>query len=598
MRKRLTRAAAFLLCVVLCIPQAFSAGPGAEKRLRVGLAYGSGALTAANLQNNSGYGSGYRFGYFRNDLTFEEVGSTDARTEQITVLPTVPMYRSGSSYSTSGSGQAIGCYHVLMEVCADFDQAQALAGRYQDGFPAWINGEYQVRVGAYETKEEAEQANASLNGRGVQGTGSYGVNVVATGSSQILFQFDGGQSRPLGVMPDVTGAPDVRTWFKGYKYRGGFRYERIGGGSALTVVNVVDMETYIKGVIPYEMSNDWPMEALKTQAVCARSYAYQNIAQNRHSKYGFDLCNTTDCQVYHGVGSGSNRYQANERTDRAVDETAGMYGLYDGQPIQAFYSSSHGGASESVENVWGTKLSKFPYLCGVKDPYEQDVARLNPKSSWEKTYTRQELTSRLQSRGYGVGTMVESMELTYSPLGNVIQVKVNYENRRSNSFTPKMSWGVLSLFGLSSLHFTINGAGAESGRPTEPGSGNTSQGGLVVNGQDKLDPKQPVYTISGSGTTTQVNTDGLYVISGNGTVSPALDQKGGQPGEKPDQTDTPAGTVVTVSGDRYVIRGGGNGHQIGMSQYGAYAMAQRGFTYDEIVEFYYPGVRVGAFNPR
>lgn len=75
-------------------------------------------------------------------------------------------------------------------------------------------------------------------------------------------------------MPDVTGEDEVRTWFQGYKYHGGFRYERIGGGD-LTVVSVVDMETYIKGVIPFEMSNDWPLEALKAQAICAQELCLQ-----------------------------------------------------------------------------------------------------------------------------------------------------------------------------------------------------------------------------------------------------------------------------------------------------------------------------------
>ena len=128
--------------------------------------------------------------------------------------------------------------------------------------------------------------------------------MTATGSTQILFQFDGGSARALGIMPDVTGAGTVRTWFKGYRYYGGFRYERINGGN-LTVVNIVDMETYIKGVVPYEMSNSWPLEALKAQAICARSYAYNNILQNKHKSYHFDVCNTTDCPVYCGAGSNS-----------------------------------------------------------------------------------------------------------------------------------------------------------------------------------------------------------------------------------------------------------------------------------------------------
>ena len=90
------------------------------------------------------------------------------------------------------------------------------------------------------------------------------------------------------------------------------------------------------------MSNDWPLEALKAQAICARSYAYNNISQNKHSAHHFDVCSSTDCQVYRGAGSNVSSYQSTDRTDRAVEETAGEYALYDGTVIEAFYSSSHG----------------------------------------------------------------------------------------------------------------------------------------------------------------------------------------------------------------------------------------------------------------
>ena len=116
------------------------------------------------------------------------------------------------------------------------------------------------------------------------------------------------------------------------------------------------------------MSNSWPLEALKVQAVCARSYAYNNLRSSRHTSYHFDVCNTTDCQVYYGAGPNNASYQANDRTDRAVEETAGEYARYDGQVIEAFYSSSHGGASESVYHVWGSSLEDYPYLKGVTDP--------------------------------------------------------------------------------------------------------------------------------------------------------------------------------------------------------------------------------------
>lgn len=572
--------AAVLLAVVLALPTALAAGSGGEM-VRVGLAYGSGALVNANLENNTGYGSGYRMGYFDDDLDFVELAWTDEDETQITMVKTQNTWVNGTSYSNSDNGgDVIGCYHVLVESgYRSYEQAAADAQKYRDGFVAWIDGDYQVRAGSYTSRQEAEDAAQSLGGT-VAGTSSYAVNVTRTGTAEILFQFDGGDALALGVMPDVTGADAVRTWFKGYRYYGGFRYERIGGGD-LTVVNIVDLETYIKGVVPYEMSSSWPLEALKVQAVCARSYAYINIHSGKHTSYHFDVCNTTDCQAYYGAGTNSSSYQATERTDQAVDETAGEYAWYDGQVIEAFYSSSHGGASESVYNVWGTSLEQYPYLCGVEDPYEADMASKNSYSSWTVSYTSSELAQWLENYGYDASSGIESLTLTYSDLGNVIQVRVNYRDGGSDTIRPS---SMRSVFGISSIRFTVNGQAASSGSGTTSSSG----GGLTANGSTSLDSQGTYTVISGSGSLSQAGLDGLYAISGSGSITPAEDAaSGGGSG-----TDTPTGTQVTVSGSSYSFQGSGNGHQLGLSQYGAWAMAERGFTYEEIIEFYYPGTYV------
>ena len=572
--------AAVLLAVVLALPTVLAAGSGGEM-VRVGLAYGSGALVNANLENNTGYGSGYRMGYFDDDLDFVELAWTDEDETQITMVKTQNTWVNGTSYSNSDNGgDVIGCYHVLVESgYRSYEQAAADAQEYRDGFVAWIDGDYQVRAGSYTSRQEAEDAAQNLGGT-VAGTSSYAVNVTRTGTAEILFQFDGGDDLALGVMPDVTGADAVRTWFKDYRYYGGFRYERIGGGN-LTVVNIVDLETYIKGVVPYEMSSSWPLEALKVQAVCARSYAYINIHSGKHTSYHFDVCNTTDCQAYYGAGTNSSSYQATERTDQAVDETAGEYAWYDGQVIEAFYSSSHGGASESVYNVWGTSLEQYPYLCGVEDPYEADMASKNSYSSWTVSYTSSELAQRLENYGYDASSGIESLTLTYSDLGNVIQVRVNYRDGGSDTIRPS---SMRSVFGISSIRFTVNGQAASSGSGTTSSSG----GGLTANGSTSLDSQGTYTVISGSGSLSQAGLDGLYAISGSGSITPAEDAaSGGGSG-----TDTPTGTQVTVSGSSYSFQGSGNGHQLGLSQYGAWAMAERGFTYDEIIEFYYPGTYV------
>lgn len=585
MRKILQRVTAIALAVGLCLPAVLTANSAGtrEQMLQVGLAYKSNALAAANLENNDGYGSGYRFGYFNDELEFVELGHTQEDVTQVTMLRASEIYYDGSQYTTqkpSNTYTTIGCYHVVLGTFDTYEDALAQTANYENSFVAWIKGTYQLRHGTYQTKEEAEAAMATYNGVSVKGTSSYAVNVVETGSTKFLFQFDGGADTPLGVMPDVTGREEVRTWCKGYKYRGGFRYERIDGGN-LTVVNIVDLETYIKGVIPYEMSNSWPLEALKAQAVCARSYTYNILQENKHSASNFDICNAVDCQVYRGVGSNKSDYQANALTDRAVDETAGKYGLYDNKPIVAYYASSHGGASERIDYVWNSSLSKYPYLCGVVDPYEANVADINSYSNWTKTWTSEELTGRLQAQGYGIGTKVESLDLTYTERGNAIQVQVNYANGESQVFTPKMNWGLKSLFGARSLHFTVNGKGVT---PQVP-SGTL---GVKVNGTDSLTLGDSVFVVGGTGEPSRVKAESLYVLTGTGSVSAV------KPDTGDNTTDAEGNTVVSVSGSSYVLEGGGNGHQLGMSQYGAYAMAKEGFTYDQIVEFYYPGVTVGS----
>lgn len=572
MKRIFMQLAAVVLAVAVAVPMAAPARAARndELTLRVGLAYGSNALVSANLENNTGYGSGYRFGYYDSDLDFVELGRTSSSVTKLTMVKAQNIWVSGTSYSTSDNGgKLIGCYHVQMPGSYNsYNAAYSEASDYSDGFVAWIDGAYQVRVGAYETKAEAESRASSLGGT-VVGTGSYAVNVTQTGKAKILFQFDGGSSTALGIMPDVTGAGETRTWFKGYRYPGGFRYERVNGGN-LTVVNIVDMEDYLIGVVPYEMSDSWPLEALKAQAVCARSYAYNSL--NHHSSYHFDICNGTDCQVYYGYGGGST-YNANAA--RAVEETSGVYAKYNGKVIETFYSASHGGASESVYNVWGSSLSTYPYLCGVKDPYEADTASMNPYSSWTVSYTTSTLTQRLQSKGYGTGTSVASLDLTYSDLGNVIAVKVNYANGQSNTFKPT---NMRSTFGISSIRFQVNSSGS--------GSGGTPDGSLPVNGSGSLPERDSYYVISGSGTVGKTDREDLYAISGSGSVDSVTSSSGGG-------SSVTEGNVVHVTGSSYVFEGSGNGHQIGMSQWGAYAMAKRGFTYDEIITFYFPGTTVG-----
>lgn len=599
MKKRFMQLAAVFLAMTLSLPSVWGAQTGSqgEQMIRVGLASSSthnslGELACANLENNTGYGSGYRFGYYTSNLNFVELGRTSKNVTQISMLKTQNMYygydpsAGKTTYSDSiTSDLVVGCYHIQIPgAYATYEDAAADAELY-GGFVAWINGSYQVRVGAYQSKEGAEGALATMNQGTIVGTSSYGINVVATGTDQILFQFDNGSSSALAVLPDVTGASDVRTWFSDYKYRGGFTYQRLSGGN-LTVVNVLPLEDYVKGVVCYEMGREWPLEALKAQAICARTYVLRRL--NYHNSLGFDVCNSDWCQVYRGVGTKRTDYGPSEISDQAVEETAGQVLWYQNSLAETYYSSSHGGASESAYYIWGTDMEKYPYLCGVEDPYESYIADRNPYSSWTVSYTSEELTKRLQSYGLGTNTTVDSLELTYSELGNVIQVKICYANGQSNTVTQRTKNTIRTVFNLNSIRFTINGQTVTAG--SKSSFGETASNGYLINEKESVEDLDGLYAISGTGSTSQISGD-LYAVSGNGTVAAVEESGGSNSGGGSNQ----GGGTVVVSGSTYTFNGSGWGHQIGMSQYGANAMARMGFTGKEIVEFYFPGTRVGSY---
>ncbi len=580
MNRKIMQLAAFLLIFTLIPPilPAQAAGDGSDM-LRVGLTHASGALPAANLENNTGYGAGYRFGYFDSSLSFVELARTDSSQTRISMLKSQNLWYGGSGYETTNNGgPLVGCYHIQVPgVYYNYADARNDAEIF-NGFVAWIDGTYQVRVGSYASSQSAQSALAGMSFNGaVVGTSSYGITVVATGTNRILFQFDGGASQHFGVMPDVTGAPAPRTWFAGYKYEGGFQYRRMSGGD-VTVINVISLDDYTRGVAPYEMGRSWPLEALKAQATCARTYARIQLEVHKHNSKGYDICNTDDCQVYYGMGSNRSDWGPTEVSNQACAETAGMYIWYQGKLAETYYSSSHGGASEEIANVWtNNKAGDFPYLCGVIDPYEADLADSNSYSSWSKTYTKSQLTSRIQSK-LGGSSPVKSFALTYSPTGNVISATIYYENGRSHVISGGEE--VRSLFNLNSIHFVVNGATSGTPNPDVPETPDVpgNPGGTTGN-----------YVISGNGQITQQDSN-PYIITGYGDVSPlnsrAADSRAGT-------VSTPTATTVTIgTSDKFVFTGGGWGHQLGMSQYGANAMARRGMTYEEIITFYFPGVNV------
>lgn len=135
--------------------------------------------------------------------------------------------------------------------------------------------------------------------------------------------------------------------------------------------NQLPIEQYLYGVVPHEMSNSFPLEALKAQAVCARSYVMGYCS--RYATRSYDIRDTSSDQVYRGYAS------KNTRAIAAVDATAGQVLTYEGNIIEAYYSASNGGQTERTGNVWENDL---PYYTNLDDPYDL----LNESSIEEKSF--------------------------------------------------------------------------------------------------------------------------------------------------------------------------------------------------------------------
>ncbi len=385
-------------------------------------------------------------------------------------------------------------------------------------------------------------------------SGGSSISVTRTNTSEVLYEHNAGD-RPLGVRPAGNS-----TWFKGYRYAGGFEYVPAGAGS-LKVVNVVDLEDYVKGVVPYEMPGDWPLAALEAQAVCARTFVQ---GHNKHLRdEGFDVCNGVDCQVYNGRGTGRNEPSAD--SDRAVENTAGLCIYYNGTLVQdAVYHSSDGGATEDGYNVWGTETG---YLKGKADPYESRTSV--PNNSWSVTYTAAELSWILDQKGHSVGTVQDVYVSEYTPLGNVRQVTF-VGSAGTKTFTGDdcrmIFYSSTYQKSVSSMRFDINGRRGGSG-------------GLYVNGAGLLSSLDGASVISGGGTTGTLRGNSASAITSSGTVTVSC------------EASRPSSGGGSQNGN-FVITGTGNGHNVGMSQYGAKAMAEQGYGFQEILNFYYTDITI------
>lgn len=263
--------------------------------------------------------------------------------------------------------------------------------------------------------------------------------------------------------------------WQGKQYRGGLRV--VAAQGRLLIVNVLDMEDYLRGVVPSEMQASWPLEALRAQAIAARSYLLASL----EPEADYDICATTDCQHYGGVAA------EHPRSDQAVADTRGLVLTHSGRVATAYYHSDSGGMLASGAEVFGEAAS---YL-----PAQADVSAPSPHRGWQFRLEPGQVAAALAARGLVLGQVTALRVLAYSSSGRVNSAEIIGQAGRA----------VLSGEELTDL---LRGWGFKSTR--------------------------------------------FKMVS------------------------------------NLLAQGDGWGHGVGMSQYGAKAMAEAGNRYSQILAFYYP----------
>jgi len=318
--------------------------------------------------------------------------------------------------------------------------------------------------------------------------------------------------------------PAIPLTFANNDYRGAMEVTGTGGG--VSTINDVALDDYVRGIA--EVPSSWPAEALKAQAIAARSYALNRLANSPASApyraAGADICATDACQVYAGVAK--EQGVDGSSWDAAVAATAGQVVLYNGAPIFAEYSDSNGGR---------TVAGSYPYLRSVSDP--DDAAA--PLHHWHYTMP-------LGALGGVLGVTSPNTLVSANRANDRIVYQVSQPAPPPPPLPPTSS--------------------TTAPPPGEPPPSSTTT--------TTAPPPPP---------STQSMATGDFISKANGAgLSVPADLPMALPSDR---------FGLASSGDTVTVDGGGYGHGVGMSQWGAYGKARRGMKAADILAAYYGGLR-------
>jgi stage II sporulation protein D len=353
-------------------------------------------------------------------------------------------------------------------------------------------------------------------------------------------------------------ADGIPILYEGVPYRGGLSF-RLNANNTFNVINQLTVEEYLYSVVNSEIGYGSPPEALKAQAVAARSYAV--CKRGAHEDDGFDMCRAAHCQVYKGYSD------EHAETTAAVDDTAGLMLNYDGNPISGNYFKNSGGHTQNSEDVWN---AKEPYLRGVPDEY-------SPPYTWGWQVSFRGLRDSLTAAGNDPGDISSVSVDARNANGSVLALRV-VGSLGTVVLEKNDIRSILGASNIKSLHFTFDGA-----PPTPPQTQmpelrvasdegvRTLTGGISVLSADGRGARDAAdIAIQGA--------QGVARASGPQTAT-------GDAGDVSPQSETATGGNVTFAGSGY-------GHGVGMPQDSAIEMAKQGFDFRRILTKYFTDVQI------
>ncbi len=443
--------------------------------------------------------------------------------------------------------------------------------------------------------------------------------VVDIETNTILFEYNGNDTSFIALRAvQVDGS---HSYIYGYKKTTRYTFDDVLECSfyqtdevyGIKVVNILPIETYITGVIPYEVSNTWPLETQKAFSIAVRSFAISRIGYHKKS-YNSDLCSGSNCQVYKGFGS------TNDRVRQAVLETKGQIAVYNGRICITTYSSSTGGCTANSSDVWGSNQSYYGYLVAVPTPWEKYESHAN--GSWTSSATGKQIYQTLVSKGYtALKYDVADIEITKLGNNSSYVYEIKFTDTKGNTLTVKQGNKVKSCLSpyLNSGNFVVAKAGETVQRVNYSYPGFGSEWGGVTEGIDVLAVPNganikgtaPLSVITSNGIKSFSPTPSEFVLSVGGrqeiNMSKLLDAHyyptiSGVNGEKLpdvlnlDRIKTTETLKAEGSSNTFVFIGRGWGHGVGLSQWGIHDMAKLGYDYKTIFNAYYVGANIISFT--